>query len=128
MRFKTFNQFTFVYLRFVSSVVEKVKRAYVPLVWFEVAVDLTDDLGWWVNLALDVPVIGTASFFALFCISVLTVTVSGVVLLKRRSRSHPIASASASPSSLDAPVDKDDVAIDTTRDLFHSPKTNSDAI
>lgn len=69
-----------------------VERIFLPLVWFEVSADVTPDLGWWINLAIRVPVFGTATFFALFCFSLVAVAVSGVFLVKRRSRTHAIAS------------------------------------
>jgi hypothetical protein len=47
------------------------------------------DLGWWINLALKMPVIGTAFFFALFCLSLVALTISVVILIRRRrSRKH----------------------------------------
>ena len=53
---------------------------------------LNQDLGWFVNLALKIPVIGSAFFFALFCLSLVTVTASFVILIRRRSRVHSMAS------------------------------------
>lgn len=74
---------------------ENVERAFIPVIWFEISADVTQDLGWWINLALKVPVIGTASFFALFCLSLVGVTISGILLIRRRSGVHTIASSSA---------------------------------
>lgn len=72
---------------------ENARRMYVPTMWLEMRADVTPDLGWWLNMALKVPVVGTATFFSLVCISMLAVAISGVILVKRRSRSHPIATA-----------------------------------
>ncbi len=67
-------------------------RTFLPLIWFEVSADLTPDLGVWINLANRVPVFGTAAFFGILCLSLVAVAVSGVFLVKRRSRTHAIAS------------------------------------
>lgn len=72
------------------DVVSSAKRTYVPLVWFEISADLTDDLSWWINLASHMPVIGTASLFGIFCASLVAMAISGVIVIKRRSRTHPI--------------------------------------
>lgn len=77
-------------------------RTYVPAVWFEVSADLPSDLGWWVNVANRMPVIGTSSFFALFCISLVAVAVSGVFLVKRRSRTHQITSSESGSKETDS--------------------------
>lgn len=90
----------FSYLQ-IDSATMNLERTFLPLVWFEVSADLTPDLGWWINLANRVPVFGTAAFFGIFCLSLVAVAVSGVFLVKRRSRTHPIASAD--------PNNKDDV-------------------
>ena len=77
------------------------ERTFLPLVWFEVSADLTPDLGWWINLANRVPVFGTATCFGVFCLSLVAVAVSGVFLVKRRSRTHAIASATETNSKND---------------------------
>lgn len=73
--------------------VRNVNRMFLPLVWFEISADLTPDLGFWINFANQLPMYGTATFFAIFCLSLVGVAVSGVFLVKRRSRTHAIASA-----------------------------------
>ena len=73
-------------------------RAFIPLIWFEISASLTPELGWWINLALKVPVIGTASFFALFCLSLVVVATSGIILIRRRSGVHAIASTASGTS------------------------------
>ena len=77
----------------IFSPIENVERAFIPVIWFEISADVNHDLGWWINLALKVPVIGTASFFALFCLSCVAVTISGIILIRRRSGLHSIASS-----------------------------------
>ncbi|XP_046644993.1 protein croquemort-like isoform X2 [Daphnia pulicaria] len=72
--------------------VRNLNRTFLPLVWFELSADLTPDLGVWINLANRVPVFGTAAFFGFLCLSLVAVAVSGVFLVKRRSRTHAIAS------------------------------------
>lgn len=73
------------------DVVDDVERRFMPLIWFEVRADLTNDIAWWVNVALQMPVIGTASFFSLLAISLIVVAVSATILLRRRSRAHVMA-------------------------------------
>lgn len=75
------------------SAVRNLNRTFLPLVWFELSADLTPDLGVWINLANRVPVFGTAAFFGFLCLSLVAVAVSGVFLVKRRSRTPAIASA-----------------------------------
>ncbi len=82
---------------------ESAKRMYVPMVWFEINADVPSDLGWWLNVALAVPIAGTATFFALVCLSVVAVAVSGIILVKRRSGTHPIASVIQTISGHDGP-------------------------
>ena len=59
-----------------------------PMLWFEISADLDGDIGWWVNVAVHMPVIGTASFFALLVVSLIVVAISGTILARRRSRTH----------------------------------------
>ncbi len=84
-----------------SSAVRNLNRMFLPLIWFELSADLTPDLGFWVNLANRVPVFGTAAFFGVLCLSLVAVAVSGVFLVKRRSRTHAIASADGSSKDSD---------------------------
>ena len=65
--------------------VKHVDRAFVPLIWFEINAEVNRDLGMLINLALQVPVFGLAFFFALFCLGLVAVTVSSVLIIRRRS-------------------------------------------
>jgi len=75
----------------IYSVIEDVERRFTPLIWFEIQGDLDQQVGWWVNVALQMPVIGTATFFTLLVISLIVVGVSATIMLRRRSRKHIMA-------------------------------------
>ena len=62
-----------------------------PLIWFEIRGDLSTNVAWWVNVALQMPVIGTASFFSLLVICLIVVGISVTIMLRRRSRTHIMA-------------------------------------
>jgi len=68
--------------------VKDIDRRFMPMLWFEISADLDGDIGWWVNVAVHMPVIGTASFFALLVVSLIVVAISGTILARRRSRTH----------------------------------------
>lgn len=75
----------------VIDVVENVDRRFMPLIWFEIRGDLSTNVAWWVNVALQMPVIGTASFFSLLVICLIVVGISVTIMLRRRSRTHIMA-------------------------------------
>ena len=69
------------------DLVENSSRIFFPLIWFEISAEINKELGWWLNLTLYMPIIGTSSLFAMFCLSLLFVAVSGIILIRRKSRS-----------------------------------------
>jgi len=70
------------------DIVEKSQRIFFPLIWFDISADVNEDMAWWLNLTLSLPVIGTITFFSIVCLSLVSVVGCGVVLIRRRSRSN----------------------------------------
>jgi len=72
--------------RIVSSPTRPITRTIVLLFGGRLlSVEVNRDLGMLINLALQVPVFGLAFFFALFCLGLVAVTVSSVLIIRRRS-------------------------------------------
>lgn len=68
----------------MCSLFRHLKRAYLPVAWFEICADVTSELGQEINMTLNLSIIGTASFFAFFCLNLVIVIASCIILVRRR--------------------------------------------
>ena len=68
------------------SMFRHLKPTYLPAIWFEICADVTPELGQEINMALNLSIIGTASFFAFFCLNLVIVIASCIIIVRRQGR------------------------------------------
>ena len=86
----------------VFSVVENVREVYLPMLWFGVSADLTDNLLFWIHFTLIGPYIGSASFFVAFVVCLVFVARSGVKYSAARKNENKTDDGPPEPRSSDA--------------------------
>lgn len=64
------------------------REVFLPILWFGVTADLTDNLLSWIHFTLVGPYVGSACFFAAFAASMISLAISGVKYSKARKQQN----------------------------------------